>query len=121
MTSFIRTIERRESPDYVDEILSRSDHFIPLRFRPLQARPGDYICIAYGGRIIGCATIARIAVCDRPVFIGRPPRPYPAKWLVHYRGGWSKPSSPIPFRGSQGIRYVDTVGLAHLDAEKWPP
>ena len=121
MTSFIRTIQRKEQRCYLEEILSRREHFIPLKGRPLRAKPGNFVYLAYRGSIVGRARIDRFESVNRNVPIGTDGRCYHARCLLHYRGGWQRCPRQVPFRGSQGIRYVDTVGLAHLDAEEWPP
>ena len=112
MTSFIRTIPRKEEPRYVEEILSRRDHFIPLKGQPKRAKPGDFLYLAYRGLIVARARIDRFESVNRNVPIGPDGRCYHARCLVHYRGGWQRCPRDVPFKGSQGIRYVD--------AEEWP-
>ena len=120
MTSFIRTIQRKEQRCYLEEILSRREHFIPLKGRPLRAKPGNFVYLAYRGSIVGRATIDRFESGTFNVCTGHDRRPYLAKCKVHYRGGWQCCPRDVHFTGKQGIRYVDKVGLAHLDAEEWP-
>lgn len=119
MTSFVRTIPRNEKPEYVDKILSRSDHHIPLKFEPRRARAGDFIYLAYRGGIVGRAIIDTIRPIASDVPIGPDGRPYHAQWLVRYRGSWQCSPRQMPFRGYQGIRYLDTMGLVDLDFERW--
>ena len=120
MTSFIRTIQRQEQCAYLKEILSRTEHFIPLKGKPLRASPGDFMYLAYRGLIVGRARIDRFESVSHDVPIGFKRGPYVATWLVHYKGGWQRCPREVRYRGTQGIRYVDTEGLAHLDAEEWP-
>jgi hypothetical protein len=61
MASFIRTIQRGEKPEYINDILARSNHHIPLKIEPKRARPGDFIDLAYDGEIVGRARIKEIA------------------------------------------------------------
>jgi len=121
MTSFLRTIQQRENKEYVEEILSRSDHFIPLKGRPRRAKPGDFLYLTYHGRVVGRAEIDEIEEVERTVPFGSSQRQYHAKCLVHYRGRWQRPESnvSIRYKGYVGIRYVDTVGLEHLDDQLW--
>ena len=119
MTSFVRTIQQEEEPGYIEAILSRSDHFIPLKFCPKRAGPGDFIYLAYRGRIVGRALIGEIDLRGGEVPIGHNQRSYRAKCLVWYRGGWQRSPRYIPFKGCQGIRYLDVVGLEDLDSEQW--
>ena len=119
MTSFIRTIKREEQPAYVEEILGTTHHFIPLKFHPRRARPGDHIYLAYRGRIVGRAVIDRLQDVSERVPIASDRRKYHAKCLVHYRGGWQHAPLHIPFKGTVSIRYLDTMGLGRLDSEAW--
>jgi len=111
MSSFVRCIQQSERPLYVEEILLRSDHHIPLKGRPRRAKPGDFIYLAYRGKIVGRARISRIVPSPSDVRIASDRRRYRATWLVKYRGGWQRPPRDIPHRGHVGIRY--------LDAEYW--
>jgi hypothetical protein len=120
MTSFIRTIPREEQDWYVKEILSRTDDFIPLKGKPLRAKPRDFMYLVCRGLILARARIDRIQSGNFIVLIGSNQHPYQAKCKVRYRGGWQRCPRQVPFKGSQGIRYVDTVGLAYLNAEEWP-
>jgi hypothetical protein len=104
VTSFIRTIAQSESQEYVNQILSRSDHFIPLKFQPRRARPGDFIYLAHRGRIVGRAVIRSIDPTLNDVPIASDQLLYAAEWLVRYRGGWQRSPRRITFRGYQGIR-----------------
>ena len=119
MTSFVRTIRWKETPKHIEEILGRHNHFIPLKGMPARAKPGDFIYLAYRGRIIGRAVIDWLERVDWVVHIGSDRREYPAKCLVHYRGGWQDPERFVPFRGCQNIRYLDKMKLEHLDLEEW--
>jgi hypothetical protein len=119
MTSFIRTARREETREYIEEILSRRDHFIPLRFRPRRAHPGDFIYLAHRGSIVGRALISRLQDTDKKVPIGSEHRAYPARCLVWYEGGWQRPRRRILFKGYVGIRYLDTMRMEELDGERW--
>ena len=119
MTSFIRTIQRQETDEYVEEILSRSDHFIPLKGQPQYSQKDDYIYLLHNGLIIARAKISRLEPTVQPVKIGSEKREFPAGCLVWYKGGWEKPKICRQLRGFQGIRYLDTLGLENLDRESW--
>lgn len=119
MTSFIRTIPKTESPNYIDEILSRSDHFIPLPFIPKRSVPGDYIYLAFRGVLKGRAKIERIEPHEGQIPISSSIKHLHAKCLVRYRGGWQKPSRIINFKGTQGIRYIDRLGMREMDILKF--
>ena len=106
MSSFVRCIPKYEAPSYVEEILSRSDHFIPLKRRPRRAQPGDFFYLAYGGRIVGRAAIDSIAAARSDVPIASDRRLYEAEWLVKYKGAWQRPPVDISYRGHQGFRYL---------------
>ena len=118
MTSLIRTAQQEETREYINEILSRRDHFIPLIFRPRRAHSGDYVYLAHRGRIVGRAVIDRLQDTSEEVPLGSQRRAYPARCLVCYEGGWQRPPRPIPFKGYVSIRYLDTMGLEELDAER---
>ena len=119
MTSFIRTIQKDETEEYVKEILSRKDNFIPLKNRPQNAQPGDYIYLLHNGRIIARAKITALEPTDQYLRIGSAKQPFRAKCLVRYKDSWQKPEVVHELRGFQGIRYLDTLGLKHLDEELW--
>lgn len=119
MASFVRSIQREETPRYVDQILGRYKHHIPLKIKPSRAIPGDFIYLAYRGEIIGRALISEIIPRSGLVPISSDQIPFDAKFLVCYQHGWQKPPRIISFKGTQGIRYVDQHGLEALDAEKW--
>jgi len=119
MTSFVRTIQQSEPESWVEDILSRRDDAVPMPMRPGKAQPGDYVYILYRGEIVARAEVADIEPVDTIIALheGCDMR---AKALVHYRGGWQRAPEPAPkAKGFQGIRYVDRLGLAHLDAEDW--
>jgi len=119
MASFVRTIQQEEKLEYIEEILSRSDHYIPLKFYPRRVHPGDFIYLAYRGKIVGRALVERIEPVADEVLIGSERRSYQAECLVRYKGGWQRSPRDIPFEGCQGIRYLDRVGLESLDSEQW--
>jgi hypothetical protein len=119
VTSFIRSIQREEKPEYVDEILSRTNHFIPLRFHPTRASCGDYIYLAYRGRIVGRAVIDQLQDVSKTVPFASDQHEYEAKCLIRYRGGWQRPPRHIAYTGTVSIRYLDTMGLEDLDTERW--
>ena len=120
MTSFIRTAQQGEHLSYIEQILGRTDHFIPLKFLPRRAHKGDFIYLAYRGEIVGRARITEIRAVNHDVPFGSTQRPYPAMSEVWYgKEGWECPGRIIPFKGYQGIRYLDTMGLEGLDSEVW--
>lgn len=119
MASFIRTIPQAEHVTYVDEILSRTRHFIPLKLLPKRAGQGDFVYLAHRGKLVGRAVIDRIQPVGAEVPIGSDRDLYGARWLVHYSTGWQRAPRAIPFRGRQGIRYLNTEGLQQLDSERW--
>jgi hypothetical protein len=119
LSSFSRTIPKSEEESYVEEILSRTDHFIPLRIEPTRARPGDYIYLIYRGKIIGRARIHSIEPVNSEVPIGDEHYPYWANWAIKYQKGWEKPPKAIFVQGHQGIRYMKTHALEHLDSKLW--
>jgi hypothetical protein len=119
LTSFIRTIPRTESRSHVDLILRRADHFIPLGFFPRKAIKNDYIYLAYSGKLVGRARIYRISPALDHVIVGSDRKPLDAKCKVEYRGGWERPPHEVNYQGTQGIRYIDTVGFDYLDLEQW--
>jgi len=120
MTSFIRTAQRREHVCYIDEILDRRCHFIPLKFRPGRANVGDFIYLAHRGEIVGRARITEFRAVNHDVPFGSTQRPYRATCEVWYgEEGWEPTKRRIPYKGYVGIRYVDTMGLEDLDSEVW--
>lgn len=120
MASFARTIPMVEKRSYVDEILSRSNHFTPFQRCPRYADSGDFLYFVYEGAIVGRVRIDRIERTDRVVLLGSEKRPYSAKYLVHYVESWQRPERDIPLPGFHGIRYLDNIeGLGNLDQEKW--
>ena len=121
MTSFTRTIPVEENAVYVDEILHRFEHRFPLAIFPQRASKGDHLDLVYRGQIVARVRIDSVVPAPGSVLIGSDQRPYPANWLVRYSSGWERAPRPIAFRGHQGIRYLDTIGMRHLDAQAWPP
>jgi hypothetical protein len=122
MASFIRTIQKKETEEYVDEILDRFDHYIPLKFNPTRAGPGDFIYLAHRGNIVGRAVISSIDEANSEVTIGADEIPFDARYLIRYKGTWQRSPQDIPFRGRQGIRYIDKLDkevlhLRNLDSE----
>lgn len=120
MTSFIRTIQREELPSWIEEVLSRRKSFLPLPFFPGRALPGDFVYLAFRGSLVGRARILNVEETDDVVRISSIQRPFRARSKMHYTQGWSRAPGHVPFRGYQGIRYVDTMGLSKLDLEEWP-
>jgi hypothetical protein len=106
MTSFVRTIRADEDPMYVQQLLARRHHWIPLKIRPKKAVEGDHIYLCFQGALVGRALISEIVPAKGPVRIGSTQRQYNAKWLVKYEGPWEAPTRRIPCTGSQGIRYL---------------
>ena len=119
MSSYVRTVQSREIPEYVDEILNRVDHYLLLKFIPRRASSGDFMYLAYRGELVGRAVIDRLEEVDGIYPIGSKQEDYHARCLVWYRGGWERPPRRIPVRGRQGIRYLEGLGLSELDQEKW--
>lgn len=119
MSSFTRTIPKDKQESFVTNILSQSDHFIPLTFQPRQAEPGDYIYLIHRGKIAGRARISSIEEVNRKGQTEGEKYPNWAKWVVRYTGSWEKPPSVIHVKGHQGVRYLKTQGLGHLDKEIW--
>jgi hypothetical protein len=119
LSSFTRTIPGHRQQNFVDQVLAREDHFIPLAYRPTRAGAGDFIYLIYRGVIVGRA---RISAVD-PVDPGEPEAEgqYPdwAKWVVRYAGRWEKPPTEIQVQGHQSVRYLETQSLGHLDSERW--
>ncbi len=117
MVSFTRTVPAEKNPQEVHRILTRPDHFIPLTFRPSKAEPGDYIYLIFRGEILGRAQISRID----PVGSGDPAFPDWARWAIRYQGQWQLPPTHISVQGHQGVRYLPTHQLGHLDSQQWDP
>jgi len=119
LPSFTRTIPGYKGKDYVNQILVRKNHFIPLAYRPTKAQPGDFIYLVFRGLIIGRAQISSVDAVDFEVPTGNVVYPHWAKWVVRYEGEWQKPPREIPVEGHQSVRYMDTHSLTHLDSERW--
>jgi hypothetical protein len=119
MSSFTRTIPKDKQESFVTHILSLPDHFIPLTFQPRQAEPGDYIYLIHRGKIAGRAKISSIDAVNHNRQNKGEIYPNWAKWVVRYTGSWEKPPSVIHVKGHQGVRYLKTQGLGHLDKEIW--
>jgi hypothetical protein len=121
MASFIRSIPQSENSKYIETILARRNHHIPLNICPKETEPGDFIYVAYGGAIIARAKIVEIALCESDVPISSDQVPYDAKVLVRYEDGWRRAPRHIPFKGTTGIRYVNRQRppLNGLDNETW--
>lgn len=119
MASFTRTIPGTINPDFVQKILSRPDHYLPLSFRPHQAQPGDYLYLIYQGKIVGRVRIFRIKNIRDPISANSTPPPDWARWLIMYRGKWEIPPREIFVQGHQGVRYLESQGLEKLDREYW--
>jgi len=119
LSSFTRTIPSEKGEGVVREILSHAGHFIPLAYRPVRAKPGDFIYLIFRGEIVGRARITRI-VPVRSDVPGKGQR-YPswAKWIIRYAGRWQKPPRTIHVRGHQSVRYLEAHSLTHLDREAW--
>jgi hypothetical protein len=115
LSSFTRTIPTEKGQAYVTKVLSRPDHFIPLAYRPIKARSGDFIYLVFRGVIVGRARISRIDPA------GSAARRFPnwAKWIIWYTGRWQRPPRDIPVQGHQSVRYLETHSLGHLDRETW--
>ena len=119
MASFIRSIPKNECINHIREILSRSNHYIPLKFVPRCAMPGDFVYLAYCGRLIGRVRISEIKTVNSDTRIGSTKEIFNAKCFIMYKGPWQKPPREIVYRGVQGIRYLKRLGLSALDYEKW--
>jgi len=119
MSSFTRTIPSTKNTAEVSQILSRKDHFIPLAYRPTEAKSGDFIYLVFRGMIVGRARITSIDPTDPGLSPGTSQYPGWAKWVVRYAGAWHKPPRFIPVQGHQSVRYLEKQSLGHLDAEKW--
>jgi len=120
MTSFTRTIPVEENAAYIDEILHRFEHHFPLAFFPHRAKKGDHLYLVYRGHIVARIRIDVIDPAPGSVPIASDRRSYDARWLIRYSSGWQRNPVSIPLSGHQGIRYLDTVGMIHLDAQVWP-
>jgi len=121
MASFTRTIPRDKKPDFVQNILSRSDHYLPLSFRPHQAEPGDFLYLIFQGKIVGRVRILSIKNARDPIAAIPVPPPSWANWLIFYKGKWEIPPREITIQGHQGVRYLKNQGLMNLDLESWKP
>ena len=119
MSSFTRTIPGSKRESLVEKILSRSDHFIPIRIHPNRARSGDFIYLVFRNRIVGRARIKSIYPVNAEVPAHKELYPDWANWAIQYQGSWEEPPREIPFQGHQGIQYLETNSLAHLDSEEW--
>jgi hypothetical protein len=119
LSSFTRTIPSEKDQTYVDQILSKSDLFIPLAYRPNRANQGDFIYLVFRGRIVGRARITRIDSAASTVEAKTNEVPRWAKWLIWYEGTWEKPPRDIPIQGHQSVKYMETHSLEHLDQERW--
>jgi hypothetical protein len=117
LTSFTRTIPAYKKPEEVEELLSREDNFIPLAYKPAQARAGDYIYLIYRGYIVGRARISGIEPVEADSLPGEGLDW--ARWLIRYRGGWQRPPRPIPAQGHQSVRYLGEKWFETLDGETW--
>ncbi len=117
MSSFTRTIPAYKTPQEVEALLRRENDFIPLAYRPTQARAGDYIYLIYRRKIVGRAKIAAIEAVEASA----PPDEGLdwARWLVRYAGGWEQPGRDIPAQGHQSVRYLGEGWFGDLDAEEW--
>jgi hypothetical protein len=104
---------------FVQGILSRADHFIPLAYRPTKATPGDFIYLVFRGVIVGRARISAIDPVDTHAMEGTETYPDWAKWVVRYVGQWEKPPRDIPVQGHQSVKYLETHTLEYLDDESW--
>ena len=119
MTSFVRTIRGSESSEYVEDILGRIDSAIPLPFIPTRAMAGDFVYLAYSGRIVGRARIRSLRPHEAEVAIGSQRKRMQARCIIELDGQWQVPNRQISFQGAQGIRYVDRIGYSGIDTEKW--
>ncbi len=119
MSSFARTIQSTENPDYVEEILLRDEGAIPLPLIPSIANVGDYIYLVYDGKIIGRAKISEIDPHPGSMRIGSTQNLYHYRSRIIYRAGWERPNIDIYIRGFQGIRYLNRLGFGELDQESW--
>jgi len=116
LSSFTRTIPADKGQAYVEEILSRANHFVPLAYRPTRAMPRDHIYLVFRGLIVGRARISRIDPAA-----GTSDQRYPrwAKWVIRYAGRWERPPREIRVQGHQSVRYLEAHSLEHLDREIW--
>ncbi len=121
MVSFTRTIPREKSQEFVQSILFRPDHYLPLTFRPTRAQPGDYLYLIYRGKLIARVQIAGTKNVQAFKATRTDLPPDWAKWLIMYRGSWEIPPDEILVEGHQGIRYLDRSYLSNLDKQSWNP
>ncbi|HEY69218.1 MAG TPA: hypothetical protein G4O08_01400 [Anaerolineae bacterium] len=119
MSSFTRTIPSENGEAFVNQILSREDHYVPLAYRPTRAQPGDFIYLVFRGRMVGRARIAAIESAAPARLVGEDRYPPWAKWIIRFVGTWQKPPRDIPVQGHQSVRYLETHALEHLDTESW--
>ena len=119
MSSFTRTIPTEKGQAYVNKVLSRPDHFVPLAYRPARAGSGDFIYLVFRGVIVGRARIIRIDAIDRGDSSEGGQYPSWARWVVRYAGEWENPPREILVQGHQSVRYLETHALEHLDSEIW--
>jgi len=119
LSSFTRTIPTEKGQAYVNKVLSRPDHFVPLAYRPARAGSGDFIYLVFRGVIVGRARISRIDPVGSAAPVGMRWFPNWARWIIRYRGRWQKPPREIPVQGHQSVRYLETHSLGHLDRETW--
>jgi hypothetical protein len=119
LSSFTRTIPRATSADAVQQVLNRSDHYLPLAYRPTKANAGDFIYLVFRDLIIGRTRISTIHAVDDFSFSEAGPYPDWAKWIIRYKGGWESPPRDIPVQGHQSVRYLESHALEHLDHESW--
>lgn len=119
MASFTRTVPSCKGEDYVLQILSCDDHFIPLAYRPVKARAGDFIYLIYRGQIVGRARISAIVPFKSQLANELEEPLHWARWIIRYSGRWEKPPRIISVKGHQSIHYLETHSLSYLDAEIW--
>ena len=119
MSSFTRTIPKSTKEDAVQQVLSRSEHYVPLAYRPNRANPGDFIYLVYRGLIVGRARIRTIHAVDDDRYSKQDPYPDWAKWIIRYVGNWERPPKDIQVQGHQSVRYLESHALEHLDGEDW--
>jgi hypothetical protein len=119
MASFTRTVPGYKGEEHVLQILSCHDHFIPLVYRPVKARAGDFIYLIYKGQIVSRARISAIVPFESRVANELEEPLHWARWIIRYSGRWEKPPRTISVRGHQSIRYLETHSLSYLDTEVW--
>jgi hypothetical protein len=119
MSSFTRTIPSEKGAAFVDQVLSRADHYVPLAYRPTRARPGDFIYLVFRGRMVGRARITAIEPVESAHPMDGDRYPQWARWIIRFSGAWQKPPRDVPVQGHQSVRYLETHALEHLDLETW--